>query len=426
MPKGSDCNPVQEWWQGTTTYYIFVPSFQDTDGNGFGDLSGVIKRLDYLEGLGVKSIRLSPIYPSESFVDDYVLPNNYTDVAPILGDARDLHLLSALLHEREMFLILDMPLTQPGGGVGQGNKAGVDLELELPSILSFWMKYGVDGFAFTDLHKLGDLNDLVPGIHAWRNILDAQTLGLHRRVMMVPLKLMKRLEHEASAVLPRVQKVFNLIDVVLDTSQTAEEIATVIDDATRWDDHPSLPWINWRIGGPFEPRINDKASGTTSLSTIPALGFSLLQLFLPGSVTLYYGDEIGLYLNEPDKLDFSWAVPMAWSPDDGGFSKGEPWLSMGGDWERRNVVSMNDSLATLRTMIEARTEKIRFASGELLIIDRYYPRRHKFALVINLGPHTLEKDLSKLYFGGQVLVSSYDKEGYVRFKNITLRPREAM
>ncbi|RXG52227.1 Alpha-glucosidase [Armadillidium vulgare] len=180
MPKGSDCNPVQEWWQGTTTYYIFVPSFQDTDGNGFGDLSGVIKRLDYLEGLGVKSIRLSPIYPSESFVDDFVLPNNYTDVAPILGDARDLHLLSALLHEREMFLILDMPLTQPGGGVGQGNKAGVDLELELPSILSFWMKYGVDGFAFTDLHKLGDLNDLVPGIHAWRNVLDAQTLGLHR------------------------------------------------------------------------------------------------------------------------------------------------------------------------------------------------------------------------------------------------------
>ena len=52
------------WWKHGVIYQIYPRSFQDTDGNGVGDLKGISERLDYLEWLGVDAIWISPIYPS--------------------------------------------------------------------------------------------------------------------------------------------------------------------------------------------------------------------------------------------------------------------------------------------------------------------------------------------------------------------------
>jgi alpha-glucosidase len=52
------------WWQSATIYQIYPRSFQDTDGDGVGDLRGIIRRLPYLVALGVDAIWLSPIFPS--------------------------------------------------------------------------------------------------------------------------------------------------------------------------------------------------------------------------------------------------------------------------------------------------------------------------------------------------------------------------
>lgn len=49
MPKGSECNPSHMWWQGSVMYEVYVPSFQDTDNDGIGDLTGVLNRIDYLK-----------------------------------------------------------------------------------------------------------------------------------------------------------------------------------------------------------------------------------------------------------------------------------------------------------------------------------------------------------------------------------------
>ena len=57
-------NDTLKWWQRAVIYEIAVISFQDSDGNGKGDLQGLIDRIDYLEWLGIDAVWLTPIYPS--------------------------------------------------------------------------------------------------------------------------------------------------------------------------------------------------------------------------------------------------------------------------------------------------------------------------------------------------------------------------
>lgn len=54
----------KKWWQKSVVYQIYPRSFQDSDGDGIGDLQGIIQRLDYLENLGIDAIWLSPVYQS--------------------------------------------------------------------------------------------------------------------------------------------------------------------------------------------------------------------------------------------------------------------------------------------------------------------------------------------------------------------------
>ncbi|HEU5438146.1 MAG TPA: alpha-amylase family glycosyl hydrolase, partial [Ktedonobacterales bacterium] len=95
------------WWQTTTIYQIYPRSFQDTNGDGIGDLAGIRSRLDYLRWLGVDTVWLSPIYPSPMADFGYDVAN-YVDVDPMFGTLADLDALIADLHARGMRLLLDL------------------------------------------------------------------------------------------------------------------------------------------------------------------------------------------------------------------------------------------------------------------------------------------------------------------------------
>jgi alpha-glucosidase len=60
----SSSNSLENWWKNAVIYEIYPRSFQDSNGDGIGDLNGITSRLDYLQKLGVEAIWLSPIYPS--------------------------------------------------------------------------------------------------------------------------------------------------------------------------------------------------------------------------------------------------------------------------------------------------------------------------------------------------------------------------
>jgi alpha-glucosidase len=101
----SDANDIP-WWQRAVFYEIAVLSFQDSNGDGKGDLAGLINRVDYLEWLGVTAIWLTPIYHSPMLDLGYDV-TDFCTIDSAFGTMQDFDRLLALLHARGMHLILD-------------------------------------------------------------------------------------------------------------------------------------------------------------------------------------------------------------------------------------------------------------------------------------------------------------------------------
>src|SRR3954467_10712828 len=94
------------WWQKGVVYQIYPRSFQDSDGNGVGDLKGVRQRLDYLKDLGVDALWLSPVFPSPMKDFGYDI-TNYRDIDARFGTLADFDALLKGVHARGMKLLLD-------------------------------------------------------------------------------------------------------------------------------------------------------------------------------------------------------------------------------------------------------------------------------------------------------------------------------
>ncbi|MEU0492085.1 alpha-glucosidase [Nocardiopsis sp. NPDC006139] len=99
--------PADPWWKSAVVYQIYPSSFQDADGDGLGDLPGVIDRLDYLHTLGVDVVWLSPVYPSPLADNGYDI-SDYLGIHPRFGTLADWDRLRDGLHERGMRLIMDL------------------------------------------------------------------------------------------------------------------------------------------------------------------------------------------------------------------------------------------------------------------------------------------------------------------------------
>ena len=95
------------WWRDGTIYQIYPRSFADSNGDGIGDLQGIISRLDYLSDLGVDALWLSPFFPSPDFDFGYDV-SDYTGVDPKFGTMEDFDRLLAETHRRGMKMILDL------------------------------------------------------------------------------------------------------------------------------------------------------------------------------------------------------------------------------------------------------------------------------------------------------------------------------
>src|SRR5207248_7217812 len=97
------------WWQHAVIYEIYPRSFQDSNGDGIGDLNGITQRLDYLQALGVDAIWISPMYPSPQVDFGYDI-SDYENVDPQYGTLKDFDRLMEEANKRNIRVILDMVL----------------------------------------------------------------------------------------------------------------------------------------------------------------------------------------------------------------------------------------------------------------------------------------------------------------------------
>lgn len=102
-------NHKNPWWKNSVIYQIYPRSFQDSNGDGIGDIRGIINRLDYLEDLGIDAVWLSPVCKSPQDDNGYDI-SDYQDIDPVFGTLADMEELIRRAGERGIRIIMDLVL----------------------------------------------------------------------------------------------------------------------------------------------------------------------------------------------------------------------------------------------------------------------------------------------------------------------------
>ena len=377
------------WWEQAVIYQVYVRSFQDTDGDGVGDLPGVTAHLDHIASLGAKAVWLSPIYPSPNADFGYDV-SDFTDVEPVFGTLADLDALVARAHQLGLKVVLDFVPCHTstehawfrehpeyyvwadapannwraafgGSSWGRDEQSGryylhsffpeqADLNWRNPEVreqmtgaMRFWLDRGIDGFRLDALDRLmkdPDLRDDPPATHRPELPGDAADLELdHIHSRNAPdlgsaLKEIRAAVGDALLVgevyLPIAEAVPYLesLDVVFNF----EELFAVGDpDRLRDAIEAGL-----RTGGQGWVLSNHDFSRLVTRAGVPnARAVTLLLLSLPGPVFLFQGDELGIgdtRMKGPEQdrnHRDPFRTPMLWDDNEphAGFSTRDPWLT---------------------------------------------------------------------------------------------------
>lgn len=134
----------RKWWHDKVAYQIYPKSFLDTNGDGIGDLKGIISKLDYLKELGIDIIWLSPVYESP-FVDQGYDISDYYKIAEQFGTMDDFDTLVAEMKKRGMHLIMDLVVNHCSDKHEWFQKALADPDGPYASY--FYFREGKDGKA---------------------------------------------------------------------------------------------------------------------------------------------------------------------------------------------------------------------------------------------------------------------------------------
>jgi alpha-glucosidase len=419
-----------KWWADAVVYQIYPRSFQDSDGDGIGDLPGVTARLDHLAWLGVDALWLSPFYPSPLADMGYDVAD-YTDVAPEYGTLADLDELIARAHERGIRVLLDLvpshtSIEHPwfrehpdwyvwsddgpannwvasfGGPAWSRDEVTgrwylhsfypeqPDLDWHNPEVraaigdvIRFWTARGVDGFRVDALDRV--MKDVAlrddPSATApspWPAPAEYTALdhvhSLNDPQIGVALAALREAAGDAFLVgevyltAAQLPPYLEHLDQVFafELPHGAFEARRVSDVIARTT---PLERVAWVLSNHDFPRV------ATRVGESRAPLAAMLLLTLPGAAFLYQGEEIGMVEGPGADPPIDRAGrdphrhPMQWEPvPGGGFTAGTPWLPMT-DPERRSVAGQRGRSGS---MLELHRELIAFRrelTGPVELLD---------------------------------------------------------
>lgn len=333
---------VEPWWAGAVLYQIDPVSFQDSKGDGFGDLQGITQRLDYVQSLGVDAIVLSPFQLQRDFGRNSRGPA----FDPKYGTEEDLDHVIQEASRRKIRIFVDLPVTPDRSTP------------ELVNVARFWLSRGIAGLRLTpgprstamtpaqivdrlrELRKLAatfagqrvlfwDMAEPLPrladgGVSAYRRPRrSAAPQMLDGPQMMID-------SHLASMSSFRVEQLRNALANAPGTSTASGSVSVPVSDGT--DRRRSLD------------RFGD---GAHTLEIAKVLATALLTS--RGAPLLYFGQEIGMATSGSGNGSQVASVepsPMQWGGDVE-FTTGVPWMEMGSNSSTANVAIEDADWASL-------------------------------------------------------------------------------
>lgn len=424
------CNPEVEWYRGGVIYEVFPASFQDSNGDGVGDLKGISNKIEYFEELGVKAIRLNSIFPASHYPDHFENITSLKSVDKVLGTERDLRELANKLHSRNISLVLDLPLypvikkldpvfdsqsfrnESERWSCDESNcihrhEERDNANNELLNIMRSWLAKGVDGFYVKHLEMYNDDPHFMANVRLWKNALGSD------RILIVSSQIFEELdETDAKEFSQHVDLVDVFVDIKNGSQYMAEQVKTITSSPVLG---PGVgPWIQWSLGGVSERRLSEEMSANASLAATLAL------FMLPGTVNLFYGDEIALQASRAgthETAHLHHLAPMIWQNGQQFTTpKALPWISAasGATFAQLDVIKHMIELrkstptiyqnAAVSGKHKDKTTAIRYNKSDVLILERLYPRRNNFVCISNFGGRKLALDLSAMFYSGTVVI----------------------
>ena len=494
-PRPSTGAPSDRWWKEGVVYQIYPRSFQDSNGNGVGDLRGIVQRLDYLKTLGVNTLWISPFFPSPMRDFGYDI-SNYTGVDTTFGTMADFDALVREAHARGLRVILDFVANHssdqhpwfvesrssrtsprrdwyvwrdpaPNGGPpnnwlsvfgGSGwtldstsgqyyfhqflaaqpdlNWRNAALQRAMLEAMRFWLDRGADGFrldAFKHLIEDARFRDNPPDT-SWRTGRGQydSLLAVHTTDDPKTLDVLCQMRRLGNTYATGDKQARLLIVEAYDPPEkvatyygkkgcgaqlpsnfgligapwTAETIHQRIDEYMRT--LPAGRWPNWVFGN------HDNSRLATRLGPDAARAAAVLLLTLPGTPTIYYGDELGMQngvippnlVQDPAEKQQPGLglgrdperTPMQWTASpNGGFTTGTPWLPVAATTQQVNVASeQGDSSSTLvlyERLLQLRNAELALNHGTFRLLPRQgnviaHLRQHgngRFLVLVNVG-----------------------------------------
>ncbi|KAG4072321.1 hypothetical protein HA402_004253 [Bradysia odoriphaga] len=439
LPKS--CNPKTAWYKGTVFYEIFPASFQDLNDDGIGDLMGLSARIGYLHSLGVGVVRLNSIFPSKHYPDHFQNVTTLMDIDEVLGGKKELKVVADSLHARNMSLVLDLPiyplireLSEPQDennqtvAVFSTDDDSVDEDVILKA-LKLWIGLGVDGFYIKGLENYFDDPYLIENVGLWK-----KTIGSNR-ILIVSKTLFDRVDPKTANELSRS---VDLVDVYLDISQGSQKVAAEIKSTIQGVLEPGDgPYIQWSLSGVSQRRTSELSPNTTLAAT-------LMELMLPGSPSIFYGDEVALQsAHDPlgdhsDTKHLHHLSTMEWNTTHQFTGrKTLPWLPRGAAVSFENIddvadmISLRESSPSIYQNVIRKTSKperntsVKFTPHDVLILERWYPRRRSFVSITNFSNRKLSLDLSSMFYSGEIAIGKLKGER-VLFSDFEIGPNETI